>query len=122
MSKKEGDPRREVTSKDIETFDQAISAYESLGGFLYKTRYILGEIGKLEDHYRRLKDGIAMAEQQGKQVNAELDGVKAQLATAQKQEAEKRQAVIELNREIEQKEQLLKHYSKTIDRIMGTAA
>jgi chromosome segregation ATPase len=114
--------KRQVTNRDIETVDQAISAYEGMGRFLYMTRCILGEIGKLEDHYRRLKESIAAVEQQQGQLNAEFEGVRAALATAQKQEAEKRNEVAQLSREIEQKEQLLKHYSQTIDRIMGTAA
>jgi chromosome segregation ATPase len=114
--------RREVTNKDIETIDQAISAYEGMGRFLYTTRCILGAIGKLETHYRGLKESITVGEQQLGQLNAELEGARAQLAQAQKQEAEKRNKVAELGREIAEKQQTLAQFSKTIDRIMGAAA
>jgi predicted nucleic acid-binding Zn-ribbon protein len=124
MAKQETDARasRAVTETDLQIIDGAITAHEGLGGFLYRTRYILWEIGKLEKHYHDIKSGIGVAEQQRDRLGAELEGVQAQLAKAQKETAERQNEVAQLAREIEQKEQLLRHYSQTIDRIMGTAA
>jgi hypothetical protein len=39
-----------VTESDVAVLDRAISAHEGLGLFLYTTRRILGEIGKLETY------------------------------------------------------------------------
>ena len=75
MSKKEADTHRAVEQTDLQILDNAITAHEGLGGFLYRTRYILGEIGKLEKHYRDTKASIAVTEQQRDQINAQLEGV-----------------------------------------------
>jgi len=122
MTKKETDARREVSAADLEVIDGAISAHEGLGRFLYTTRRILGEIGKLEQHYRGLKEGIAVVEQEGGRINAELEAAKTRLATVQQEEVEKRKVVAELGREVEEKRRELEAYSQSIDRIMGKAA
>jgi chromosome segregation ATPase len=118
----EADARRAVTETDLQTIDKAISAHEGLGLFLYTTRRILGEIGKLEQHYRGLKESIAIVEREGGQTNAQLEQVRSQLATGQAQEVEKRKQVAELDREIAEKGRMLEHYSKAIERITGAAA
>jgi chromosome segregation ATPase len=111
-----------VTESDVAALDRAISAHEGLGLFLYTTRRILGELGKLETYHRGLKEGIAVVEQQGVQVNAHLERAKADLAKAQHEEVETRQQLATLSAEVKEKETLLKHYSEAIDRITGKAA
>jgi chromosome segregation ATPase len=118
----EAESRRELTSKDIETIDQAISSHEVLGGFLYRTRYIFGQIGKLEQHYRGLKQAIEVVEAESGRISSELEGAKARLAEAQQQEVKTRQRVAELTAEAAEKERMLTAYSQTIDRITGKAA
>jgi peptidoglycan hydrolase CwlO-like protein len=56
------------------------------------------------------------------QLAAQLEATKAELATAQQQEVEKRKEVAALDAEIEQKQRTLTSYSQTIDRITGAAA
>jgi len=113
---------REVTNKDLETLDGAISAHEGLGRFLYTVRRILGEIGKLEQAYQNTKASLAVVEQQCEQINAQLEAVKAELTKAQREEVETRQRLAELTRETEAKRAELSAYSASIDRIMGKAA
>src|SRR5262249_25637670 len=118
----EADARREVTNKDLETIDSAISSHEGLGRFLYTTRRILGEIGKLEEHYRGLKEGITMVEQEGGRINAELEHAKSELAKVKREEVETRKGVAELTREAEEKQRELSAYSMAVDKIMGKVA
>jgi chromosome segregation ATPase len=114
--------RRAVTVDDVAVIDQAISAHEGLGGFLYTTRRLLGEIGKLETYYKGLKEGIAATEREGERMNTELAVAKTALTKAQREEVETRQLVAELTAEAAKKEQELRAYSQAIDRITGTAA
>jgi chromosome segregation ATPase len=118
----DADSRRAVTETDLQTIDKAISAHEGLGLFLYTTRRILGEIGKLETHYRGIKEAIAVVGREGEQTNAQLEQARSQLATVQAQEVEKRKVVAELDREVAEKQRMLEHYSKAIERITGAAA
>jgi septal ring factor EnvC (AmiA/AmiB activator) len=122
MSKTPTDARREVTSKDLENVDAAIDSHVALGTFLYRSRYILGETSKLEQHYHNTKSSIVVAEQQCAQVNAELEAVKTRLATVQHEEVATRQRLATLTAEVAEKEQMLTRYSQTIDRITGKAA
>ena len=122
MIKKETDARRELTSKDLETVDQAIASNEALGGFLYRSRYIIGEISKLEQHYRSLKEAIVVVEEQGRRVNAELQAAQSKLTEVQAQEVEVRKRIAAFTAEAAEKEQLLTSYSQTIDRITGKVA
>jgi len=122
ITKKEADTGRAVTATDLETIDAAISSQEGLSRFLYTTRRILGEIGKLETAYQNTKSSLAAVEQQYVQVNGELEGVKTQLAKAQQEEAVTRQRVATLAAEVKEKEQLLSNYSAAVDRIVGKAA
>ena len=93
---KQSDARREVTAADLQTIDAAISSNEALGGYLYRSRYILGEISKLEQHYRGLKEAIAVVERQGEQANAHLEAANTRLAEVQQQEVEVRKQVAAL--------------------------
>jgi hypothetical protein len=123
MPKQETDARRrEVTDDDIAVIDKAISAHQGLGLFLYTTRRILGEIGKLEQHHRGLKQAIEYVQTESGRISSELEHAKAQLAEAQQQEVKTRQRVAELTAEAAEKERLLTSYSQTIDRITGKAA
>src|SRR5215470_4335719 len=98
---------RQVTNKDLETIDGAISAHEGLGRFLYTVRRILGEIGELEQAYQNTKSSLAVVEQQCEQVNAQLEGVKTQLVKAQQEEVATRQRLAMLTAEVAEKEQML---------------
>jgi len=122
MSKQPTDARREVTAEDLETIDSAISYHEVLGGFLYRSRIFLGELSKVEKHYRGLKEGIAVVEEQGRRINAELEAAKTRLATVQQEEVEVRKRVAALTAEAAEKERLLTAYSQAIDKITGKAA
>ena len=123
MIKQQTDARvREVTNEDLATIDGAISAHEGLGRFLYTTRRILGEIGKLDQQYHGIKASLAVVEQQCEQVNVQLEGVKAELAKVQQQEVETRQRLATLTAAAAEKERELSAYSTAVDRIMGKAA
>ena len=122
MSKQPTDARREVTAEDLETIDSAISYHEVLGGFLYRSRIFLGELSKVEKHYRGLKEAVAVVEEQGRRVNAELEAANARLAAVQAQEVEKRKEVAALTAEAEEKRRELSAYSEAIDRIVGKVA
>ena len=122
MSKQQTDARQEVTSKDLESSDAAIDNWEVLGRFLYRSRVILGELSKVEKHYRGLKEGIAVVERQGEQVNAELEAANTRLATVQREEVEARQRVATLTAAAAEKERELSAYSTAIDKIVGKAA
>ena len=113
---------RAVTATDLEVIDQAIGAHEGLGRFLYTTRRILGEIGKLEEQYRGTKEGLAVVQAEAGRIASELEAAKTQLAAVRAQEVEKRKVVAELTAESEEKRRELEAYSQSIDRIMGTRA
>jgi len=122
MSKKEADTHRAVTNEDLAAIDGAISAHEGLGRFLYTTRRILGEIGRLETVYQSTKSSIAVVEQQYAQVNAQLSGVKAELAKVQQELVAGRQELATLTAAAAEKERELSAYSTAIDKIVGKAA
>ena len=119
---KQSDAHRVITNEDLATIDAAISSHEGFGRFLYTTRRILGEIGKLEQAYQNAKSSLAMVEQQGAQVSAQLEGVKTELARMQQQEVETRQRLATLTAEAEEKRRELEAYSTAIDKIMAKAA
>ena len=122
MSKQPTDARREVTAENLETIDSAISYHEVLGGFLYRSRIFLGELSKVEKHYRGLKEAVTVVEEQGRRVNAELEAANTRLAKVQQEEVEVRKRVAALTAEAAEKERTLTAYSQTIDRITGKAA
>jgi chromosome segregation ATPase len=122
MAKQEADTRREVTSKDLETIDQAINDHETFQKDLFVLRRVLGEIGKLDQVCRGLKQAIEQVQAEAERTSSGLEQAKAGLAATQRQEVEKRQEVAELDAEIKRKQQTLEHYSKAIERITGVAA
>jgi len=114
--------RREVGNQDLEIANKAISDTEVLMKDLYVLRRVLGEVGNLDHLYGGLKQIVAMVQEEGRRINAELEAAKTRLATVQQEEVEKRKVVAELSREIEEKTRELSAYSTAIDKIMGKAA
>ena len=119
---KQSDTRREVTATDLEKVDKAINDVEPLLKDLYVLRRILGEIGNLDQAVRGGREAIAVVQREGEQVNAQLEGVKAQLAKVQREEVEARQRLATLTAEAAEKARELSAYSEAIDRIAGKAA
>jgi hypothetical protein len=113
---------RAVTNDDLALVDKAINSHETFQRDLYVVRRILGEIGKLDQHYRGLKEAIAAVEREGALTNSHLEQTRADLAKVQAQEVEKREVVAALDREIKQKEQMIDAYARQIERITGAAA
>ena len=113
---------REVTNKDVEIFDAGIASQEAFYRNMWTIRTMLKEVGNLDQRHRSLKEAIAVAEQRGAQVNAELETAKTRLATAQQEEIETRQRLARLTAEVEEKRRELSAYSEAIDRIVGKAA
>jgi chromosome segregation ATPase len=118
----ETDSRRAVTASDLEVIDQAISAHEGLGRFLYTTRRVLTEVGKLEVHYRGLREAISVVEREGEQINAHLEAAKTALATVQQELVERRKEVAVLDREIKEKAQTIDSYARQVEQIIGGKA
>src|SRR5262245_16754809 len=122
MSKQEADARREVGNKDLEIVDKVINSHEAFQTQLYVLRRILGEIGKLEELHRGLKQGVEHTQaQSGEQARA-FEHAKAQLEAVQREEVEARKRVAELTAEIAAKEKTLNTYTRQIERITGAAA
>jgi chromosome segregation ATPase len=113
---------REVTPRDLDVLDKAISSHEALGLFLYTTRGILGELGKLEKNYRDVKDGIKNGERYRDGLSQQIEAAQIELAKLRKEFAEKQQELTKLDAEIEAKYRTLENYSRAIDRITGAAA
>src|SRR5262252_1749578 len=108
---KQSDTRREVTATDLEKVDKAINDVEPLLKDLYVLRRILGEIGNLDQAVRGGREAIAVVQREGEQVNAQLEGVKAQLAKVQREEVEARQRLATLTAEAAEKARELSAYS-----------
>jgi chromosome segregation ATPase len=123
VSKQQADhPRREVTDDDIAVIDKAINAHEGLGLFLYTTRRILGEVGKLDQVYRGTKQAIEQVQAEGANIARQLEYEKAKLAEVQAQEVEKRKELAALTAAVAEKERMLNAFSAQIDKITGKAA
>jgi len=119
---KQSEARRDVTSKDVVTFDEAISSYESLGGYLYKTKYILAELGRLDKHYRDTKSDLENLVHQRDDLNTQVEAAKSELAKVQNETVETQKQVTALTAEVTEKESALRAYSSAIDKITGKAA
>ena len=113
---------REVTPNDLDVLDKAISSHEALGRFLYTTRGILGELGRLEKQYRDTKDGLANGERYVADLRKQIEAAQAELAKLRKEFTEKQQQIAAIDAETEVKRKILENYSRTIDRITGAAA
>ena len=122
MSKQPTDARREVGNTDLEIVDKAIADHETLQKDLYVLRRILGEIGKLDQLYRGLKEGIAVVQAESARAVSELEAAKAELAKVKQQVVETKQELATLTAEAEEKRRELSAYSEAIDRIVGKAA
>jgi chromosome segregation ATPase len=122
MIKKETDARREVTNKDLEAWDSAMSSYEAFGRSLYATRRILSEIGNLEEQYRGMKRGIEVVQAEASRISSELEGAKNRLAEVQQREVETQKRVAALTAEVQEKQRMLEAFTAQIDKITGRAA
>jgi chromosome segregation ATPase len=111
-----------MAKSDAEVLDKAIDAIEALHRNLWTWRAMVKELGDVKTQYDATKSGLAVFQQQQEALNAELEGLRTQLAAAQKEAARKQQAITELDAEIAEKQRMLEHYSKTIERITGAAA
>src|SRR5215472_7932248 len=119
---KQPDTHRAVTESDLQVVEGAIAYSETLLRHLYTLRRVLGEVGSLDQRLHGLKEGIAVVERQGEQVNAELEAANTRLATVQREEVEARQRVATLTAAAAEKERELSAYSTAIDKIVGKAA
>jgi chromosome segregation ATPase len=89
---------------------------------LFVLRRVLNEISTLDQQYRGLKEGIAAVQAEGTRTSGQLEQVRADLATVQKELVEKRKELAAVTAEVAEKERMVNAYAESIDRITGRAA
>jgi len=119
---KQTDTHRAVTETDLQIVERAISNHEVFQKDLFVLRQVLREVGNLDQRYRGLKEGIAVVEEQGRRVNAELEAAHTRLAEVQQQEVEVRKRVAALTAQAEEQQRMISSYAEQIDRITGAKA
>src|SRR5262249_21355807 len=101
--------------------EAAISSWEALGRFLYRSRVIIGEISKAEKYVHDLQQSIAHLEAQSADQARAFEHAKSELEKVQAQAVEKRQELATLTAAAEQKRRELEVYSQAVDRIVKAA-
>ena len=122
MIKQQTETHRAVTETDLQLVERAISNHEVFQKDLFVVRRVLGEVGNLDHRYRGLKEGIAVVEEQGRRVNAELEAARAELAKVQQEVVEGRKELTALTAEVEEQQRMISSYAEQIDRITGAKA
>jgi uncharacterized protein (DUF3084 family) len=107
---------------DAERFGNAIGYLEALLHELYVSQSTSKELGDIKTQYDAAKASLEVIKQQSDQLSAQFEAAKTEFATVQQQEVATRQRVAALDREVEEKLQMLRTYSASIDRITGAAA
>jgi seryl-tRNA synthetase len=122
MTKQQVDARRAVTETDLQLVDRAIADHEVFQKDLYVLRRVLGEIGKLDEQYRGVKQGIEAVQAEGANISRQLEYAKEQLAKVQQEEVEKRKELAALTAEVQEKQRTLEAFTAQIEKITGRAA